>query len=155
METLEDEPMNFSAQTTSHLDCKLLKWTSTQDQIKEASNQAFIAYKPLSNFLTLEAYNDFIKSWNIHPITFKDNVVGAVFTKDNKIHVAVNGTWYPRKYIKEVMYPLFNTYNEIETTVDTNNPSGLKWVMKLGFKIVDQNSKQYKLILTKNDSWVL
>ena len=34
--TLDEEHMNFSAQTTSHLDYKLVRWTSTQAQPKRA-----------------------------------------------------------------------------------------------------------------------
>ena len=122
---------------------------SKEDQ---AILESYKAYKSTySGKLPFQAYYNFVTNWDIHPVEHLEKVVGAVFTKDSNIHVAVNGTWFPRRYIKRIVLPMLEKYGIINTTVDIFNETGLAWVMKLGFKLVDKNHKQYILVLKKDD----
>ena len=124
---------------------------SNQDLYKEAVYQAYQAYQSTyDGHIPFQDYSRFISNWKVHPVEFKDKVVGAVFTKANNVHVAVNGKWFPRKYIRNIILPMLDKYGSINTTVDIFNTSGLAWVQKLGFKLIDSNYKQYKLILKKD-----
>lgn len=121
----------------------------------QAIIQAYKAFKKdYSGELPFQAYYNYVTSWNIHPITYKEKVVGAVFTKDDQVHVAVNGPWFPRQYIKKIILPMIEKYGIIKTSVDDYNISGLKWVMKLGFKPTEKLKDKTVLVLTKDDIWV-
>jgi hypothetical protein len=125
---------------------------STLSEINEAINQSYIAYQSTyDGELPFRDYYNFVITWHIHPVKHKEKIVGAVFTKDSNVHVAVNGTWFPRRYIKNIILPMLDTYGVVNTTVDLFNEAGLAWVMKLGFKLIDKNYKQYKLVLKKDD----
>ena len=116
------------------------------------------AYKGFVNgyngVLPFSDYYAFVSNWRIHPIEHNGNVVGAVFTKGNEIHVSTSGPWFPRKYVKEVLYPLIDQYGEVVTSVDDYNQSGLYWVKKLGFKETEKLEYKTKLKMTKDDIWV-
>jgi hypothetical protein len=83
--TLDEEHMNFSAQTTSHLDCKLLKWTLTQEQTN-ALEKAWDSYKDYWESTKEEFLNQF-KGFTIYPLKNKNGVIGCSAVKDNEIHV--------------------------------------------------------------------
>lgn len=116
------------------------------------------AYKGFVNgydgVLPFADYYAFVSSWIIHPIEHNNNIVGAVFTKDNEIHVSVNGPWFPRKYVKEILYPLIEKYGEVTTSVDHYNKNGFYWVSKLGFKETERLEHKTKMKITKDDIWV-
>ena len=121
----------------------------------QAILQAYKAFKNgYDGDIPFNLYYNYILDWTIHPIKYRDKVVGAIFTKDNKIHISVNGPWFPRKYVKPILYPLFEVYNELETTVDDYNVSGLNWVKKFGFRVIEKTTDKTRLVLTKDDIWV-
>ena len=117
------------------------------------------AYKGFKNGYTgvfpFQVYYNYIAFWDIHPIEHKGKVVGAVFTKDDEIHISVNGPWFPRKYIKPILFPLFDKYKELVTTVDDYNVEGLKWVKKFGFRVIEKLPTKTRLGLTKDNIWGL
>lgn len=121
----------------------------------QAIIEAYKAFKKgYTGELHFQAYYNYVVNWDIYPIKFKEKVVGAVFTSGNKIHVAANGPWFPRQYIKKIVLPMIEKYGIIETSVDDYNVSGLDWVMKLGFKPMEKLKDKTKLVLTKGDIWV-
>jgi hypothetical protein len=104
--------------------------------------------------IPFSSYYNFVTGWKIYPVEHHQQIVGAVFTKGNEIHVSVNGPWFPRKYVKEVLYPLIEQYDEVVTSVDNYNTSGLYWVKKLGFKETEKLDYKIKMKITKDDIWV-
>jgi hypothetical protein len=149
METLDDEPMNFSAQTTSQLDCKLLKWTLTQEQTK-AIEKAYEGYKD-SRECSFEEFCERVRNFSIIPVENKNGIVGAIMIRKNEIHISVTEPFNMRKYIKTVFNPLFKNYLEVVTTVIKSNTKGLQFVKRLGFEEV--NRKDNIIYLRMDHGW--
>jgi hypothetical protein len=148
METLDDEPMNFSAQTTSHLDCKLLKWTLTQDQTK-AIEKAWDSYKDYWESTKEEFLNQF-KGFTIYPIKTLNGVIGCVAVRDNEIHIFATDKFNLRKYVKAILVPLLNEHKEVISTVHSQNLKALKFVTRLGFKPYNQINNKIKIRITQD-----
>ena len=149
METLDDEPMNFSAQTTSHLDCKLLKWTLTQEQTK-AIEKAYEGYKD-SRECSFEEFCERVRNFSIIPVENKNGIVGAIMICRNEFHISVTEPFNMRKYIRTVFNPLFKNYLEVVTTVIKTNTKGLEFVKRLGFEEV--NRKDNIIYLRTDHGW--
>ena len=104
--------------------------------------------------LDFNKYCTYLEGWIVHPIEYKQEVVGAIFTKQNKLHMAIDGPWYPRKYVKTIILPLLEQYSELVASVDNYNISGLKWIMKFGFRIIETTPTKVKLSFKKEYLWV-
>lgn len=148
METSDEDLMNFSAQTTSQLDCKLVKWTLTQEQHK-ALEQAYKSYKDYWKG-TKETFLDKFKGFTIYPLKNKNGIIGCSIVKDNEIHVFSTEHFYMRNYIRSILIPLFNKYEEVISTVHKDNLKGLKYVTRLGFKPYKQINNTIYIRITKN-----
>jgi len=126
-----------------------------KDLKDKAIEQSFIATQEgFGKTLDFNKYKEYLVGWIVHPIEYKQEIVGAVFSKDNELHIGVNGMWYPRRYIKNIIIPLFDSYDEVIITVDNYNSKGLKWVMKLGWKIIKTSTIKTTLSLKKEYVWV-
>ena len=55
-----------------------------------------------------------------------------------------------RNYIRSILIPLFDTYEEVLSTVHVNNIKGLKYVTRLGFKPYKQINNKIYIRITKN-----
>jgi hypothetical protein len=140
--------MNFSAQTTSQLDCKLVKWTLTQEQTN-AIEKAWDSYKDYWESTKEEFLNQF-KGFTIYPLKNKNGVIGCSAVKDNEIHVFSTEHFYMRNYIRSILIPLFNTYEEVISTVHIDNIKGLEYVTRLGFKPYKQINNKIYIRITQN-----
>ena len=147
--TLDEEPMNFSAQTTSHLDCKLVKWTLTQEQTK-ALEKAYEGYKD-SRECSFEEFCERVRNFSIIPVENKNGIVGAIMICRNEFHISVTEPFNMRKYIRTVFNPLFKNYLEVVTTVIKSNTKGLQVVKRIGFEEV--NRKDNIIYLRTDHGW--
>jgi hypothetical protein len=141
--------MNFSAQTTSQLDCKLVKWTLTQEQTK-AIEKAYEGYKD-SRQCSFEEFCERVRNFSIIPVENKNGIVGAILIHKNEIHIAVTEPFNLRKYIRSVLNPLFKNYLEVVTTVIKSNTKGLEFVKRIGFEEV--NRKDNIIYLRMDHGW--
>ena len=146
--TLDEEHMNFSAQTTSHLDCKLVKWTLTQEQIK-AIEKAWDSYKDYWESNKEEFLKQFT-GFIIYPIKTINGVIGCVEVKDNEIHIFATDKFNLRKYVKAILIPLLNEHKEVISTVHSNNLNALKFVTRLGFKPYNQINNKINIRITQD-----
>ena len=149
MVTLDVELMNISAPTTSHLDCKLVKWTSIQERHK-ALLKAYEGYKD-SRECSFEEFCERVSKFEVVPIENKNGIVGAVLVYKNEIHIAATEPFNLRKYIRSVLNPLFKNYLEVVTTVIESNIKGLQFVKRIGFEEV--NRKDNIIYLRMNHGW--
>ena len=147
--TLDEEHMNFSAQTTSHLDCKLVKWTLTQEQTK-ALEKAYEGYKD-SRECSFEEFCERVRNFSIIPVENKNGIVGAIMICRNEFHISVTEPFNMRKYIRTVFNPLFKNYLEVVTTVIKSNTKGLQFVKRIGFEEV--NRKDNIIYLRTDHGW--
>jgi hypothetical protein len=122
--TLDEEPMNFSVQTTSQLDCKLVKWTLTQEQTK-AIEKAYEGYKD-SRQCSFEEFCERVRNFSIIPVENKNGIVGAIMIRKNEFHISVTEPFNMRKYIRTVFNPLFKNYLEVVTTVIKSNTKRIR-----------------------------
>lgn len=146
---LDEEHMNFSVQTTSQLDCKLVKWTLTQEQTK-AIEKAYEGYKD-SRQCSFEEFCERVRNFNIIPVENKNGIVGAIMICKNEFHISVTEPFNMRKYIRTVFNPLFKNYLEVVTTVIKSNTKGLEFVKRIGFEEV--NRKDNIIYLRMNHGW--
>ena len=146
--TLDEELMNFSAQTTSHLDCKLVKWTLTQEQTN-AIEKAWDSYKDYWE-ATKEEFLDQFKGFIIYPIKTINGVIGCVAVRDNEIHIFATDKFNLRKYVKAILVPLLNEHKEVISTVHSKNLNALKFVTRLGFKPYDQINNKINIRITQD-----
>jgi hypothetical protein len=141
--------MNFSVQTTSQLDYKLVKWTLTQEQIK-AIKKAYEGYKD-SRECSFEEFYERVSKFEVVPVENKNGIVGAILIHKNEIHIAVTEPFNLRKYIRSVLNPLFKNYLEVVTTVIESNTKGLQFVKRIGFEEV--NRKNNIIYLRMDHGW--
>lgn len=146
--TLEEEHMNFSVQTTSHLDCKLVKWTLTQEQTK-AIEKAWDSYKDYWESTKEDFLNQFI-GFTVYPIKTLNGVIGCVAVKDNEIHIFATDKFNIRKYIKAILVPLLNEHKEVISTVPSTHLNALKFVTRLGFKPYNQINNKINIRITQD-----
>ena len=148
METSEDEPMNISVQTTNQSDSKPAKWTLTQESHK-ALNKAWESYKDYWEG-TKDTFLNKFKGFTIYPLKNKNGIIGCSIVKDNEIHVFSTEHFYMRNYIRSILIPLFDEYEEVISTVHKDNVKGLKYVTRLGFKPYKQINNTIYIRITKN-----
>ena len=78
--------------------------TLAQEVKDKAIEQSFIAVQNgFGKVLSFDRYKEYLIGWTVHPVEYKQEIVGAVFSKGNELHIGVNGMWYPRKYIKNII----------------------------------------------------
>lgn len=129
----------------------------TSDKVLKAKAilKSFVAFeKGYGEPLDFKLYCSYLEGWEVHPIEYKEEVVGAIFTKCNELHMAIDGPWYPRRYVKTIILPLLEQYNELVASVDNYNVSGLKWIMKFGFRVTSVTNSKVKLSFKKEYLWV-
>jgi hypothetical protein len=149
MVTLDEEHMNISAQTTSQLDCKLVRWTSIPVRHK-ALLKAYEGYKD-SRECSFEEFCERVRNFSIIPVENKNGIVGAIMIRKNEFHISVTEPFNMRKYIRTVFNPLFKNYLEVVTTVIKSNTKGLQFVKRIGFEEV--NRKDNIIYLRMDHGW--
>ena len=120
----------------------------TQEQTK-AIDKAWDSYK---NYWegSKETFLEQFKGFTIYPLKNKNGVIGCSVVKDNEIHVFSTEHFYMRNYIRSILIPLFNIYEEVISTVHVDNIKGLKYVTRLGFKPYKQINNTIYIRITQN-----
>ena len=125
-----------------------MRWTSTQEQTK-AIEKAWESYQYFWEG-TKESFLNKFKGFTIYPLKNKNGIIGCSVVKDNEIHVFTTEHFYMRNYIRSILIPLFDKYEEVVSTVHKDNIKGLKYVIRLGFKPYKQINNTIYIRITKN-----
>lgn len=127
----------------------LSKFPITINDMKSEQEQAlemlFLSVKDRMN-CDFQTFVDAIKSWEIVPLSQKNEVIGAVMTKENEIHVGYGkkpcGSIL--KHIKNTLLKIIKKYGFAVTIVSSANQKGLEFCKRLGFvEIKQDNDKIY------------
>ena len=147
-ETSDEELMNFSVPTINQYDYKPAKWILTQE-LHNSLDKAWESYQQFWEG-TKESFLDKFKGFTIYPLKNKNGVIGCSVVKDNEIHVFATEHFYMRNYIRSILIPLFDKYEEVVSTVHKDNVKGLEYVTRLGFKPYKQINNTIYIRITKN-----
>jgi|GEM_PF-5570809 len=96
--------------------------------------------------------------WTVHPVLFQGIVVGAIIEKDGSIHTSIapeyHKKWNPRPYIKTILYPTLLKYGVLWSDADKNDARAIKWLCKLGFQVVKEDTHRiYYQLSSVPDVW--
>jgi hypothetical protein len=83
-----------------------------------------------------------LTSWSVVPLYENGRVIGGVLAKDNELHVGYGEKPRAsiRPYIKEILGGVIDKYGCAVTTVQADNPAGLRFCERLGFvKLSEEN----------------
>ena len=83
----------------------------------------------------LEEFVQMLTSWEVVPLHENGRVIGGVLAKDNELHVGYGDRPKAsiRPYIKEILGGVIDKYGCAVTTVQADNPAGLRFCERLGF----------------------
>jgi hypothetical protein len=90
----------------------------------------------------LEEFVQMLTSWSVVPLYENGQVIGGVLAKDNELHVGYGEKPRAsiRPYIKEILGGVIDKYGCAVTTVQADNPAGLRFCERLGFvKLSEEN----------------
>ena len=90
----------------------------------------------------LEEFVQMLTSWEVVPLHENGRVIGGVLAKDNELHVGYGDRPKAsiRPYIKEILGGVIDKYGCAVTTVQADNPAGLRFCERLGFvKLSEEN----------------
>jgi hypothetical protein len=90
----------------------------------------------------LEEFVQMLRLWSVVPLHENGQVIGGVLIKENELHVGYGEKPKAsiRPYIKEILGGVIGKYGFAMTTVQTDNPAGLRFCERLGFvKLGEEN----------------
>ncbi len=90
----------------------------------------------------LEDFVQMLRLWEVVPLYENGRVIGGVLSKDNELHVGYGEKPRAsiRPYIKEILGGVIGKYGFAVTTVQADNPAGLRFCERLGFvKLSEEN----------------
>jgi hypothetical protein len=90
----------------------------------------------------LEDFVQMLRVWEVVPLYENGRVIGGVLSKDNELHVGYGEKPRAsiRPYIKEILGGVIGKYGFAVTTVQADNPAGLRFCERLGFvKLSEEN----------------
>jgi hypothetical protein len=90
----------------------------------------------------LEEFVQMLRLWSVVPLHEDGQVIGGVLVKENELHVGYGEKPRAsiRPYIKEILGGVIGKYGFAMTTVQADNPAGLRFCERLGFvKLGEEN----------------
>ena len=90
----------------------------------------------------LEEFVQMLRLWSVVPLHEDGQVIGGVWVKENELHVGYGEKPRAsiRPYIKEILGGVIGKYGFAMTTVQADNPAGLRFCERLGFvKLGEEN----------------
>jgi hypothetical protein len=90
----------------------------------------------------LEEFVQMLRLWSVVPLHEDGQVIGGVLIKENELHVGYGEKPRAsiRPYIKEILGGVIGKYGFAMTTVQADNPAGLRFCERLGFvKLSEEN----------------
>ena len=90
----------------------------------------------------LEEFVQMLRLWSVVPLHEDGQVIGGVLIKENELHVGYGEKPRAsiRPYIKEILGGVIGKYGFAMTTVQADNPAGLRFCERLGFvKLGEEN----------------
>jgi hypothetical protein len=90
----------------------------------------------------LEEFVQMLRTWSVLPLYENGRIIGGVLAKDNELHVGYGDRPKAsiRPYIKEILGGVIDKYGCAVTTVQADNPAGLRFCERLGFvKLSEEN----------------
>jgi hypothetical protein len=90
----------------------------------------------------LEEFVQMLRLWSVVPLHEDGQVIGGVLIKENELHVGYGEKPKAsiRPYIKEILGGVIGKYGFAMTTVQADNPAGLRFCERLGFvKLGEEN----------------
>jgi len=90
----------------------------------------------------LEEFVQMLRLWSVIPLHENGQVIGGVLVKDNELHVGYGEKPRAsiRSYIKEILGGVIDKHGFAMTTVQADNPAGLRFCERLGFvKLGEEN----------------
>ena len=90
----------------------------------------------------LEEFVQMLRLWSVVPLHENGQVIGGVLIKENELHVGYGEKPRAsiRPYIKEILGGVIGKYGFAMTTVQADNPAGLRFCERLGFvKLGEEN----------------
>lgn len=77
-------------------------------------------------------FEDFLADWTVQAIVRDDEVIGARYTRDGRLHVSVHPNWHGRWMTRGILKQIFDMPRVIVTRMPPENPVyGL--LTRLGF----------------------
>jgi RimJ/RimL family protein N-acetyltransferase len=83
-----------------------------------------------------------LRLWSVVPLHEDGQIIGGVLIKENELHVGYGEKPRAsiRPYIKEILGGVIGKYGFAMTTVQADNPAGLRFCERLGFvKLGEEN----------------
>lgn len=84
---------------------------------------------------SFEAFMQTVRDWDVVPLEMNGQLVGAVLTKGNELHVGYE--FAPRAsvraHIRKVLLPMIRRFGYAVTTVQAANVRGIRFCQRLGF----------------------
>ena len=90
----------------------------------------------------VDKFFEAVKDFQVVPLTEQGEVIGGVLLKRNEIHVGCSSRpkGVARKYIRATLNSILKDYGHAVTSVQADNPAGLRFCERLGFvKYAEQN----------------
>ncbi len=86
--------------------------------------------------LPLEAFMEYLKDFDIHPVMDQDEIIGAVMTKGNEIHVGITRT--PQgahlRELRDILCGIIMRHGTARTAVMHDNIAGMEFCRRIGFE---------------------
>jgi len=86
--------------------------------------------------ITFEDYCAAVKDWTVKAIKRDDNVIGAVYKKDDELHISVLPEWR-KKWLTKSLWQNFFQSGRVTTKVTSGHDYMYDVLKRLGFKESD------------------
>lgn len=90
----------------------------------------------------LEEFVQMLRLWEVVPLYENGQIIGGVLAKDNELHVGYGEKPKAtiRPYIKKILGGVIDKHGFAVTTVQADNPAGVRFCERLGFvKLSEEN----------------
>lgn len=97
-----------------------------------------------------EKFLNKFKGYTLYPVENKNGIVGCVAVRDNQIHIFSKEHFNLRKYVRSILKPLLDEYDEVRSIIHIKNHRAYKFITGIGFEPYQVIGKTVYIRITKN-----
>ena len=96
---------------------------------------------------SIDQFKQAMRDWIVIPVLDQRGIVGGVMMRENELHISTGRRFYGdrNQIIRDILEPVVARYKLAKTTVSKDNPRGLKFCQRLGFKVVSEDDNKWHL----------
>ena len=97
-------------------------------------------------------FTNAVSEWDIKPVTYRGEIIGGFMTRGNEVHVGLAEKPHGalRSVFRQIVAPVLREHGALTTQVMLNNPKGLQFCERIGFKEVGRQGDRVLLMCDRS-----